>query len=286
MEEKAQVAANLSRHHQAHQRTLPKITAVDSKDLEPQTVDVDAVYTRAGSAVVRSQAYKEQVLALANIDKEAVNNLEDYWLATGYAQTLHRIATSPVASVPVLYQKLLATREIMALDAKALGARGLLPSEKVKDLTGIVSHTTAAFDVMGFCAVFREHWDAIVGKTALQMSDIVEGETLAEQLLKAVTERGAADMDAGATNLNRWRAFTLFARAYQEVRDGIAFLRRREGDVDVIMPPLYSLRGGRRKPDDVNPSDGDTPVQPPVAPAPGNGSSVPIGHPDSSPFIS
>ena len=118
---------------------------------------------------------------------------------------------------------------------------------------------------------------------------------MADRLLVAVGERAVSDEVMSTTVRARQAAFTIFVRAYDEVRRGIVYLRWNMGDADEIAPSLYANRVKRRKGEDkveepksdetlasATPAAG-TPKPTFVAGAPNP--NAPVGHPDSSPFL-
>lgn len=286
VESHTQATAGISRLQQAYQRRLAKMMALSDEDLESINLDISAVYALASGAMINVRAFREQVLSIPFLDKEAIMNLEDDLLAMGHAQALHLAATTPAASIPAVYAKLIELRARMFADCSALAARGFLPGDKLRELKGPTSHTTTAFDVLAMATMCRAVWEEIQGKTAMQVSDIEEAETLADRLLTAVGERAVSDKEVAAATQNRKRAYTLFTRAYDEMRRGVACLRWHERDVDELFPTLETTRGAGRP----KKAAGDTPVTdapPAQAPAPPSfRTDVPVGHPDSSPFSS
>ena len=69
----------------------------------------------------------------------------------------------------------------------------------------------------------------------------------AERVLDAVTQRLLVDKEIAEASRLRRAAFTSFARAYEEVRRALKFLRHEEDDADAIVPSLYSVSVGRRR---------------------------------------
>jgi hypothetical protein len=278
----------VSRLQQAYQRNFEKMMGLGPKDVITINLDVPSVYTLGSGALLRIRPYREQMLGLPHLNKELVESIDDCLLALGHAQALHLAADAPVASLPELYAQLLKLREMLLADSTALATRGLIPGDKLKDLRGPVSYSATAFDVLALATILRAHQANIVGKSALQLSDLEQAETLADRVLSAVGERAVSDQETSSAALNRQRAFTLFVRAYDEVRRALVYLRWHEGDVDEIAPSLYSTRVGRRRRPDTNVDDPEeeTAVSPPTT-TPENGApnpSAPAGDPDSSPF--
>jgi hypothetical protein len=287
---------NVGRLQQAYQRNYDEMSALERTDVITVNLDVPSVYTLGSAALLRSRPYREQILGLPYINKALVEKVDDYLLALGHAQALHIASIKPVASIPELYAKLVKLREMLLADCVALATRGRIPGDKLKELRGSTSHSDTAFDVLALVAFIRSNWAAIGGQSALQLSDLENGETLADQLLTALGERAAADETSSSAALNRQRAYTLFLRAYDELRRGLVYLRWHERDVDEIAPSLYSTRIGRRpRPstaEEVTEEEataGPTGAPTTGAPAPAAGApnpGAPVGHPDSPPFTS
>jgi hypothetical protein len=93
----------------------------------------------------------------------------------------------------------------------------------------------------------------------------------------------------------RARAFTVFSRAYDQVRRAAMFLRWNEGDPDAIVPSLYAGRGGRGKAAEEKPVGttgtevADTapsaPEATPGSEAPANPTKAALAMPNSQPFL-
>jgi hypothetical protein len=88
-------------------------------------------------------------------------------------------------------------------------------------------------------------------------ADVTAASRVALRLTRLLGEReqGAVKL-AEATEL-RQRAFTLFSRTYDEVRAGLAYVRRRTDDAEDIAPNLYSGVSNRPASE---PKEGDAPV--------------------------
>lgn len=287
MADVAEGAVATSRLQQAYQRKFDEMTALERDKLAPVNIDIPSVYTMGSGALAKCRAYREQLISLPFINKAWVEEAEDYLLALGHAQALHIAATTPPASLPELYAQLLSLREILLADSTALQKRGLIPGDKLKELRGPISHSATAFDVLALATILRASWTQIQGKTALTLAEIERAESLSDQLLSAVGERAATEEQIGAATVNRRRAFTLFVRAYDEVRRGLVYLRWHEGDADELAPSLYSTRVGRRRRSGSASEEADvSEVRPEPAPANGSATATVASHPDGSPFVS
>lgn len=235
-----------SRFRQAYDRHFEAICAVEKSRFLRMTVDVAAVYVEAGAALLRVRPFRDEVLSIPCVDSGSIENVDDYLLALGHAQTLYLTAMTPVSAVPELYARLIDTREQLLADGHALAARGLLSGDTLDKLDGPTSHVSTAFDVLALGALFRLHWDAIANKTALKMSEIERAEGQADQLLLTVRDRAASTEEVYSASLNRKRAFALFGHAYEEMRRGVSVIRWYDRDLDKLIPSLYAKRSRPR----------------------------------------
>jgi hypothetical protein len=84
----------------------------------------------------------------------------------------------------------------------------------------------------------------------------------------------------------RQRAFTLFARAHDEVRRVVTYLRWHEDDASVLFPTVFG--GARKQARSERPTEGapvlnaSTPVTS-TSPSPAIKNTIPVGMPGSSP---
>jgi len=111
-------------------------------------------------------------------------------------------------------------------------------------------------------AIFQEAWDTVHDKTTVTSEEVERAAVLGSELHIALgLRRVGADLQSKPpeSQLTRDRAFTLFVRAYDEVRRGVTFLRWYEGDVDSYAPSLYA-RGPRRVPTQPEGSPGASPT--------------------------
>ena len=104
-----------------------------------------------------------------------------------------------------------------------------------------------AFDLLALAQVLRDGFSRIVGKTALQPSELNDAETTADRLLTmAATRERAPQALRDATDVRR-RAFALFVATYHHARRAVIYLRWDEKDSDVFAPSLYAGRARTRR---------------------------------------
>src|SRR5262249_24691441 len=119
------------------------------------------------------------------------------------------------------------------------------PEDKLADIKAGKGHLDAANDLGALSGLYREHWHEIEGKTAVTREEVDRAAVLGTKLLRALGGDGQAATLA-PTAERRARAYTLLVNAYGEARRAVGFLRYYEGDVDTLLPSLFS-KGRTRK---------------------------------------
>ncbi len=142
-------------------------------------------------------------------------------------------------------------------DAVALAARGLING----GFTAQMNSKTLAFELLGLGSLLRNNWHVdqlvsllkkknawdIASRTAVQQSELDQAESLAEQLLSALGVQEQALASGVKQSEQRQRNFTLFVRAYAQVRRAIGYVCW-DQNIDRIAPSLYAARrAGARK---------------------------------------
>lgn len=210
---------------------------------------------------------------LPKFDIQQFDRLETFTLALGHAQTVYQTATEPPASLIALSDNATKMREVLLADVMTLVKRGLIEAAVLDDLKGTNGYKNLAFDLFALANIFRNNWAKISDRTSVETSELDQAEMLADQLITAVGEREQSPAIAALAVRDRQGAFTLFVRAYDEVRTAIMYLRRQQGDADKIAPSLYAGRATPKRkhqpvtPPQPTPNPPSTEVSPtPIAP--------------------
>lgn len=282
-------------YREAFQRCLPEIQALSANDLLPINVDIPTAVTTAVGALPEILNFRARILnELPQFDLTMLESLEMYTLATGQAHALYLAASTPPEHLTKLADEGAALRDTLFTDATALAKRGLLSGDRLGESRVSTGYKNVAFDLLGLSAMMRQNWQTITMRTAVQLSELDRAEWIAEQIISEVGAREQAPQSAAETSQQRQRAFTLFARAYDQVRRAITYLRWNEEDVDDVAPSLYAGRRNRKKSDD---GTTDTAPTPPATTAPNPPAAQPpktltapdpathaVGLPGSNPF--
>jgi hypothetical protein len=274
----------------AFERMRAKIEAIPRE--EAMRVNVDITYAAGLGAWVsgRLDPLRPQLEQLSTfIDLQAINELGDRAHALAYAHGDFLFATTPQEPMADLHKEGAKLIDLFLLSASALSAQGLLPNERVALVRTPTGYRNASEHLTALTKLFKDYWAEIGVKTGVTMQQIDRGAVLAVQLLEGSIDRMHAPLNPTEATLARERAYTLFYRAYDELRRAVTFLRWKEGDTERFVPTLF-LRNPRRKGE--APSDAregaasggaeDAPPSPPDEGAPA--SSVPVGHRGGSPF--
>jgi hypothetical protein len=293
-----------TRMRDAYQSLLTEIQSVEEESLIHINVDIPTAVTTALGALPEIRAMRPKIEAeLKSFDLVQFDKLETYIFALFNAHTLYVTANRPIEPLPELVEAATRIRDLLFSDAMALVNRGMLDGQQLRDVKTANGYRPLALDLTALAAVMRANWERIESKTAVQASELSQVESLAERLLHAIGLRDQAPAVVAESAATRQRAFTLFVRAYDDLRRAVTFLRWRDGDVDKIAPSLYASRGGSRRksePDVAAPVDapplgapsvgdpvgaaGRVPVVPSLVPGPA-AASIGLGLPGSDPFV-
>lgn len=136
---------------------------------------------------------------------------------------------------------------VLLADAGTLVRRRLLDAALVDQCRATLGYLTLVGSTVRLATLFRDHWPRISERTGTTLDDLARAEGKAQELVRLVTERRSKKRGRTPARELRARAMTELLRTYSEVRRMIAFVRHREGDVDVIVPSLWSQRRSARR---------------------------------------
>lgn len=269
-------------------RVEAEIRAISDRELQIINIDVPGAVATVLGALPEIRALRSELTALPGFDLPRFDKLRDYALALGHTHAMYRAASGPSDGVTELAERVSNLRDILQADATALAKRGILDEGQVLKLRSGSGYKNIAFEVVGLIGLFREHWDKIHGRSALQLDELERAGELAQKLVTGVGLREQAPAALGAASALRQRAFTVLLRAYDEARRGISYLRWQTNDAADIAPSLFAGRGGRKAAEDV--ANSDEPTTTPLdthvgAPAPAAAANQATGLPGSSPFV-
>jgi hypothetical protein len=272
-----------SAHELAFTRVRAEIEALPRDEVRRLTVHVPAASMLALGALPKMLAFREAMrAAFTSPPVEALDKLEDYALAAARAHARVLPHDEGETNLRVLLKEAGPLRERLLLNAESLASFGLLNAKKVAAIRRGTGHLDTAQALSALGLLYVDAWPALASKTPLERGDVERAIELGGLLLKALGQRrqgtdGSGDPIEAEEQLGK--AFELFRRAYESCRAAIVYLRRDEGDADLIAPPLaHSRRRGR-----------GTPAEEPVADEPdspdGPDAEAPGGETDEAPAL-
>jgi hypothetical protein len=290
--------------HLSFDKTAKERAELSPDQLAPLNVDPQVASTTAIGAVGRLLLVRDQIVTqLPEFDIAQFDRIGTYAEAFAYSHTVFLAASAPSQPIATLAERATQIRELFLSDANALAKRGLIDGKPLDELKGSVGYLNVASDIGVLVRVFRERWQYISTKSAVQIAELDEAELLFERITLAYAERNQTSTAETAASDDRLRAYTLLVNAYDQARRAVLYIRWSEDDGDTIAPSLWAGRGGHGKaktdvkapekpvveePNAHPPVNGGT--QPPANGAsPTNGAPpaqpVTPGHPGGSPFI-
>jgi hypothetical protein len=261
------IDTSASNYRQAFEQVKPEIDGVQDENFIQISIDIP-------SATVTTQGAYAQVVSLRpalvdrlpKFDISLVDKLETYALALLCAHMDYRAAVDPPADLAGLLETAIAKRAILLADVNTLIAYGLLAPEVLDDILGVNGYKNVMTDLGTLASILRTNAAQVAERTTVKPDELAEAEALATKLGKTVGVRELSPQVVALATRNRQAAFTLFMRAYEEVRAAVQYIRHHEGDADTIIPSLFAGRGGRKKASDGTNDKPQPPVPvPPIA---------------------
>lgn len=264
----------------AFERMRPKLEGVPEEELGRVTTNVpNAVVTVMGAADNIAPLRDEIVRQLPEHDIEEFDNLPHFALALLFAHLM----TAPSAEIETRMQALLAEvaqqRAQMLAFAETLVLLGLLDGERVASIRSGTGYVDTVKDVMALAQLFHDHRDVLEGKTPFSADYIARAHQNGIELLRWLGRRKMGREGpgkAGTYEQAQLRAFRLTVKAYGSTRSAVAYVRRREGDVDELMPSLFGGRPRRRGAAEPGVPTAPTGPSAPVDPKAPDGPSAPV----------
>ncbi|HEU4536885.1 MAG TPA: hypothetical protein VFS00_22335, partial [Polyangiaceae bacterium] len=192
---------------------------------------------------------------------EVLDDLEQVALAAWYAHLVATAAPESKGDAKALVEEGNTLREDLLVGAEALAYRSLVDRDRVAALRKQPSPNLAN-DLVTLVGLFRESWDKVKGKTAVEEREIARAAELAPRLLAMMSAPagGEAGGAAGAAD-RRVRAFSMLLHSLETLRRPVAYLRWNERDADEFVPTLLKSNRGRKP----KTRDGATPAPGAVA---------------------
>ena len=266
------IGAELIARHRKEMDALP-----DDQVLVPRVDVADAATTGLG-ALPEIEMHREALEK--RFGKKAKAALDDVEPLAGLVLAANATyATAAELDLEPMAQSLRDQRDLLAGTATALIERGLVEQKSLDGLNGGSSYRSLYTDTLALVLWFQTHAAAIHPRSKVTREELQAANDAAIAFGIAVATREQTRAGTSEPARDRARAFTLFFRAYDRVRQMLSYLRWHEGDVEAIAPSLYAH--GRSAKSDASATSPAT--SPGSTPAPTH--DVPAsGLPGASPF--
>lgn len=279
-----------------------ELDAIPKKELRHQNLDAVSALITVRGVLPRLLTLRPQIQEhLPTFDLTQLDRLELYARALQGAHCRCAALKARNREPAALMAQGIALRRQLVSDLRALVQRGIIAPEQLKGLRGQRGYKQVAADLLLLATLFEGYAPSIAGKCAITRDELARAEELCDSLTSAFAYRGEPDEREGYASDQCERAFTLFFRAYSQVRRAVQYLRFDQGDADTFVPPLCGKRKGWHKHGNTEPENEAGRAPSPFAPSPSSGveASAPtaelgqrqssgriaVGLPDSDPFV-
>lgn len=235
------------RLREAFERVRPELAGLERSCLLPLNLDPIAAACTVTAVIPRVRALTstlEECLPL--FDVRLLDRLELYALALIQAHSRVLCAKSPPQHLAALAAESIQTRANLMEDLAVLARRGLVTGVRPNVLRQSTSYRNLAADLLTLASLFRKDWDAISSRCGVTESELCRAEVLAHQLILVIGQRDRKPEEIAEALLDRQKIYTLCARAYDQVRRAMTFLRGERKDAADFVPSLYGPRKSRR----------------------------------------
>jgi len=234
-------------HQKAYESSLSEILALPKDAIQAVNTDVIMAVSRVRVACGRIQGLRGEVVAKLNdFDLKLWDKLETYSFALLYANTVWDNARRTMADLGDHTQQARSQFELLYAVVQVLVSRGLVEPFHLKVAKKRRGRLRFAYGLLGLVEVLREAWPTVAHKTGLTESELTQAEALGEQLSRGVALQNAPIEELKQLAELRDRAFTVFVRAYGQVRHALQYLRREKNDAERYAPSLYGRRRSRK----------------------------------------
>ncbi|HEU4412519.1 MAG TPA: hypothetical protein VFS43_45170 [Polyangiaceae bacterium] len=253
---------------QDFRRWKAEIDAVSLEGRPRITASIPAAVEIGLGAAPYIDAKKEEIQKIwPQYDPERAGRLREHARAALFAHLRVAGSAEGATRLRTLLDDAGPLRERMLRAAEMHAYCGDLDAERVADIRRGVGHRDTALDLMQLAMLFREARAALAGRTPITDDEIARAAELGSQIIDALGQRRLGSDGASAPaheEEERAKAFWLFYETYDMCRRGMAHLRWVEGDVDQLVPSLFSQIGLRRSSPsgDAAAGDGETPAEP------------------------
>jgi hypothetical protein len=215
-------------------------------------VDIPTVVGTIEACFPRVHSLRRELLALPDFPRDVIEKLPEWALALGNADARHAAATAPPALLGTYVEEGSKLRGALISQAESFARFGLLDPAQVSSLNSGQSHRSIGRDLQTAAHVYRRNWSRLEGKSPVTRGQLARAMFLGEQIVALVAFKDQVPSETGTPAETRRRLFTLVESAWDEIRSGVAYIRRHQGDVDEIAPSIHARPNSGRKPESPN----------------------------------
>ncbi len=261
------------------ERVRPQMLAPAQSELLPVNLDPLAAVTIARGALPKLLELRPLLASAINSFELAnLDQLELYALALTQAQTVYQGVVKRSKALATISAQADELRARLLVDTSVHVQRGHISESRLANLKGPNGHRNIASDLLILAALLRDSWPNIRHRTTISEDELKRAELLGDQLVTAIATRKQSTAVAEVAALERQQTYTLFVRAYNQVRRAVSYLRWDEGDAERFAPSLYAKKKAVRRKRAIEPT---ATAKTEVAEM----RKAPIGMPGSDPFL-
>jgi hypothetical protein len=234
-------ALDAARAQRAFEKLEPEYRALKASELLRVNADVATSAATALRAADRvesmADSFAKELIHFAPADLEGLRTLA---FGAWYAALQARPNELEAAEFEKLVNEGIALREQFVVASEALAARKLFDAKTLKDIDRGVGHRDLAGDLTTFASIYTKNRARYAGKTAIEPSEVKRAAEIGSAIFEIVAKRDRAAKGPKTAAETKARAWTLFARAYDELRRAVTYVRWDEGDANAIAPSLFA----------------------------------------------
>jgi hypothetical protein len=229
-------------------RLRPELDALPEEELLPVSFDIPAGVALVLGSLDEIRALRDTIAKeMVNFDLARFDKLEAYTLALNEAHAGYKVAAEPSDSLDQVVAEGERLRDLLRAEASALELRGLLDGKKLRGVGGGAGRKNLALDLTLLYKAMDDSWPSLEGKARVTRQELETAARIGQYIVRLIGIREEGIQAIAAAAETRLRIFTLFVRAYDDVRRAVHFLRWKEGDADEIAPSLHSTRNTARR---------------------------------------
>lgn len=138
-------------------------------------------------------------------------------------------------------------RSQLYADVVVLAKRGYVEEAQIRAVRRNKGIKNVASDILLLSSLIRHKWSQISTRCAITEIDLNRAEILGDQLIQFLGARDRVPLLITDAAIERQQVFTIFARAYDQVRKAVYYLRWEQGDAEKLAPSFHRGRKPIRK---------------------------------------